>query len=87
MPASGESKCKTCGALILWVTMVPTGKPCPLNAVPKASGNIERKPGRTNPDKFYGRVVPRDERRLLGKLYITHFASCKQADMWRGGAR
>ena len=83
---SGEAKCQTCGALILWVTMVPSRKRCPLNPVPSAAGNIERKRGNSS-DTYYGRVVPKDDRRMHSKLYKTHFASCKQADLWRDHPR
>lgn len=81
--ASGEAHCKSCGALILWVTMTPSMRPKPLDAVPRADGTIERKRGKSS-HKWYGRVVPAKERRMFKKLYVSHFATCEQADLWRG---
>lgn len=78
----GESRCRSCNAIILWVTMVPSGKATPLDAVPSQQGTIDRQPGKIDRSNWYGRVVPKEERD--GKrLYVSHFATCGQADSWR----
>lgn len=77
---SGEAKCRTCGALVLWVTMHPGGRKNPLDPTPVAGGNIERRRG-NHSDAWYGRVVPEEER--TGPLYVSHFATCPQAAQHR----
>lgn len=77
-----ESKCRSCGALVLWVKMAPSCRWTPLDPVPSATGNIERKRGKVS-DRWYGRVVPESERHNHGPLYVSHFATCPQADNWR----
>ncbi len=62
--ARDAGECRSCGALIYWVTM-PSGKKMPVNR------------GRES------RVVFQEgEWRVLGS-YVSHFATCKQADQWR----
>lgn len=81
---SGESKCRSCGALVLWVEMVPTGKKKPLDAVPTEQGTIERRRGKVS-SKWFGRVVPSSERVPGSRLYVSHFATCPDAEHWRSG--
>jgi sigma54-dependent transcription regulator len=74
----GESKCRSCGADILWVTMQPGGRRTPLDSVPRLDGNVERAGGT-------GRVVgPADDGK---RRYVVHFATCPQAGDWRQGTR
>lgn len=80
----GESTCRTCGAMIVWVKLVNASgetKPHPLDSVPKFEGTIERKRGKVS-DTYYGRVVPKDERGGM-RLYVSHFSTCPQAKGWR----
>lgn len=74
-----EAKCRSCQALILWITLEPRNKPHPVNPVPIEGGSI-----RTTLEggKRTGRVLPYGVRK--GKLYVSHFATCPDADDWRG---
>jgi len=77
----GEGKCRTCGQVILWVKMVPSLAPTPLDPVPVPDGNVERRPGKLDRSTWYGRVVPQAERK--GRLYVVHFRTCPQAGQHR----
>lgn len=83
---SDEGKCRSCGELVLWATMVKAdgtfGKLNCLNSVPSHDGNILRKRGKTS-GRWYARVVRPDEREKFGPLYTSHFATCPQASKWR----
>jgi len=83
--ADQQSKCRSCGAMIVWCKLVsannPTGKPHPLDAVPTFDGTIERKRDKLSSD-YYGRVVPKRERAGV-RLYTSHFATCPNAGAHR----
>ena len=76
-----EARCKGCGDLILWVTMEKSGKPKPLNAVPTDRGTVQRFRG--DDGRWYGRVLTPIERLPVGRLYVSHFATCPKADHFR----
>ena len=76
----GEGKCRSCGALILWVKLLPNLKPTPLDPVPVADGNVERRKGRQS-STWYGKVIPKGEQ--SGPLYVVHFRTCPNADQHR----
>jgi hypothetical protein len=83
--ADGLRKCRSCGAAIYWVTMVPSMKPMSLDAKPAPGGNIERRKGKNpNSRRWYGRVIPAADRELFALLYVSHFATCPDAKKWRG---
>jgi len=80
-----EAKCRSCGAMIVWCKLVsernPQGKPHPLDPVPTFEGSIERKRGKVS-DAYYGRVVPKGERKGR-RLYTSHFSTCPNAAQHR----
>lgn len=83
---SSKAKCRSCGAPIKWVK-TDSGKNIPLNdevvtILPEAGGNVV--------------IVTLEGKVVRGKLamagtpgtvqgYISHFATCPQADKWRRG--
>ena len=68
-------ECKSCGRAILWGKKAD-GKAHPVEAVNPSTGNV-----RFNPD---GTLV-------FGAKgsghYVSHFATCPEADRWRNGKR
>jgi hypothetical protein len=70
------SICKSCGAPVLW-SKTTTGKAIPLNPVPIVGGNLELVDGVARVVKPHPAV----------KLYVSHFATCAQADAHRKGRR
>ena len=74
-----EGKCRSCQALVLWITLEPRNKPHPVNPVPVEGGSIRVT---LEGGKRIGRVLPYGARE--GKLYVSHFATCPDADDWRG---
>ena len=87
---AGKGRCRSCRADVLWVHMmclgVASSKPSPVDCAPSIDGNIEVKSGKKS-NKLYGRVLNRPGResaRAVGtSLFVSHFATCPQADDWR----
>lgn len=67
------SACKSCGASIIWARALDSGKAIPLNPEPKVGGNLELKDGAVQ--------VVRPSRTI--KLYVSHFATCPNANQHR----
>lgn len=66
------SKCKSCGADLVWI-VAPSGKPHPLDAAAVTMWLVE-------PDGSQG-GSPRGK---PIQVRSSHFASCPQAEQWRG---
>lgn len=79
------STCRSCGAAVIWVRLLPLGRENPLDEKPTASGNI-RMAGTRN---AVARVLKKAElaaaRRLGEHLYTSHFATCPNAAAHRKG--
>lgn len=71
------SMCKSCGARLLWARSAATGAAIPLNPTPIIGGNLELTDGVARVVKPHPAV----------KLYVSHFATCAQADAHRKGRR
>ena len=69
-------KCRSCGADVLWV-VTETGKKMPLDA--KAITVFV-------PDPAQRRARDGDLCAVSRKAYVSHFATCPDADEWRGGS-
>jgi hypothetical protein len=67
------SVCWSCGAPILWAR-TEHDESIPLDPAPKAGGSIRL-------DAGVAIVVPQAERE--GELYLSHFATCPDADRHR----
>lgn len=81
-------RCRTCGAPIIWAVSEATGKLHPLDAEPPENGNLQitglshPEPGRRALPLV--RVLGPIETELAGEpLYLSHFATCPQADKHR----
>jgi hypothetical protein len=70
-----NQRCSSCHARILWATSAASGKPIPLDPDPKVGGNVEV-------EGTLARVVPAAARG--GRpLYVSHFATCANAEQHR----
>ena len=75
------SRCRSCNALIEWVTMEGSGKSNPLDPEPVENGNVEIY---AEGDKLMGRVVTDTADRLFSPpLHLSHFATCPNAQEHR----
>lgn len=76
------SACRSCGAPVLWAR-TRAGKAMPLDAAPTADGNVALL-GTNGCEVLAGQslAAARAEHR---ELYLTHYATCPQADAWRKG--
>jgi hypothetical protein len=77
------STCRSCGRPIRWARSEANGKSLPLDPEPKLGGNlveIGTVVGKYGQDVPVVRVVEpiEDVRR-----FVSHFATCPQADEWR----
>lgn len=79
-----EGRCRSCGAPIVWISLLPSAKPHPVDSVPSIDGTIEVRRGRET-SRRYGKVIPEHER--AGRLYVSHFATCPNASSHRKGRR
>ncbi len=74
------SKCRSCGASVVWLENNRTGKRAPIDAQPSEDGNIllDRHAG------TYQVLASSTDRALAaGHLHTNHFMTCKTADQWR----
>lgn len=69
------SKCRSCGANILWVRTAATGSLMPLDAIPVPDGNVVIKDGVAH--ALNGRDL--FEPMLDGPRYMPHHATCPEA--------
>lgn len=77
-------KCRSCDAPIIWA-LTPSGRKVPLDAEPSPEGNL-RVYDINNPTVAYLRPTDREAAKAGGQpLYISHFATCPQACVWRDG--
>lgn len=92
-----ESKCGSCRAPVVWA-LTEKGKPMPVNAERVPEGNIVlqyRAVGMPPTVKLLGRVELDELRQQHeynlsrgiddgnDRLYVSHFANCPQANLWR----
>lgn len=72
-----EATCRTCGAAIRFVRTTK-GKLIPIDRDPAPNGNIEIVDG--GKAFVHGKKAPT---LLAGDRYVSHFATCEDADSWR----
>lgn len=76
---SERKTCRSCGAEVVWLKHVRTGKPAPIDAVPNPAGNIV-----IHLDRGTYENVPADERDTQRDwLHTNHFQTCASADFWK----
>ena len=71
-----ESTCRSCGAAIYW-THTDRGKRIPLDVAPKKNGNIIIRDGRAHYVGIFDQVGEHEA------TFVSHFATCRDADQWR----
>jgi len=77
-PAAAVSDvCASCGAPIVWARHERTGKPAPIDKHPRPGGNVEVM--QTLDGVTYRIVKPGP-----GAALTNHFATCHEAEDWRG---
>lgn len=72
--------CRSCDAPILWAR-TPADRLMPLDATPSDRGNVELVDER--PGQAPLAIVHPQPPFLAGDLYLSHFATCPNADDWR----
>lgn len=75
-----KANCKSCGAEILWVKTIK-GRGMPLDSQPSPRGNVIISENGTA-------LVYREPSAIAARYeneprYLSHFATCKNADQWR----
>lgn len=73
--------CRSCGAPIKWA-VTTAGRRIPIDAAPSEKGNITLQPGFVGGDPVAIIDLPLFDA-ARGPKYLTHFASCKDAALWR----
>lgn len=71
---SGASRCRACGASILWAETL-NGRRMPLDPEPREDGNVMVVDG-------IATVLPGDVERIP-PLYVSHFVTCSDASRFR----
>lgn len=74
--ANGE--CRSCGKSVIFVTMLPSEKTTPIDPDLEHGGNVEIR--KNSKGKLYAKVTGPDPEQ---RKWISHFATCPQADGWR----
>ncbi len=80
------SRCRSCNADIVWAVTDKNGKPIPLDPDPVSDGNVI-KVGRQATKHGMSDVVHVlrrfEEPPANTDLYVSHWATCEDADEWR----
>lgn len=79
------SSCRSCGAPVRWVETT-SGRRMPLDPTPNAKGNVYLEPGVPTATVF-GNLQADARKALAGRLYLSHFATCPDADDHRRSPR
>lgn len=79
------SKCRSCGAKILWAEVVGSRKLIPLDPEPSERGNVkvEQSWAGIPRAKTFGSLEALELRDAGHELYVAHHATCPDADAWR----
>lgn len=77
------STCKSCGAEVLWVKLVPLNRPNPLDPTPTRQGNIRMLGMRKAVARVLGKAELADAELASEELYTSHFATCPNARQHR----
>lgn len=79
-------ECRSCGARIFFAASAETGKRMPIDAEPVAGGNIRiitAEPAPMPLARVVGAVIDLFDETDDGMRYVSHFATCPEADFWR----
>lgn len=75
--------CRSCGAAVLWVKLVPRGSTAPLDAEPSTAGNIRMLGERNAVAKVLSKAEIAVARGEGEQLYTSHFATCPNSKQHR----
>lgn len=71
---TGPARCRECDAQLLFVVMVDTGRPLPVDPIPVADGNVC---ARLVGNRWHGYVISADRpANPQMKRYAAHFGTC-----------
>ena len=77
------SRCRSCGAEVVWLRHAETDKLAPINVTPDPAGNVV-----VVAENHYVTIRPGSNDNLdeasRAALRTSHFATCPQARQWRG---
>lgn len=68
-------RCKYCGALIRWVTMIPSLKANPLEPEPRPDGNVILE----KHNDTHARGLRLEDLPYTGERYVSHWSTCPKA--------
>ncbi len=74
------SKCRSCGALVRWVTTL-AGKKMPVDIDTSKYGNIVLRPDGTC--EILSSAAAIVARSRSGRLHLSHFVTCPHGPSWR----
>jgi len=74
--------CRTCGANVIFAKMLPSLNLAPIDVSLEHGGNVELR--RNSKGFLFAKVTGPD---CEQRKYISHFATCKQADDWRNKSK
>ena len=77
------SQCKSCGAEVLWVKLVPMNRLNPVNPTPTREGNIRMLGQRKAVAKVLSKADLETAALASEELYTSHFATCPNAKQHR----
>lgn len=76
------ASCKSCGAPVIWVSLLPAKRTAPLDRETSITGNI-RMLGTRNAVAEVVKKTDLEAERAKGPLYTSHFATCPNAKQHR----
>jgi hypothetical protein len=78
-----QCRSASCAAPVIWAR-TSSGELMPVNPDPDPDGNVELMPPGAGYDTPTAIVHPADQPTLwAGERYVSHFATCPEADQWR----
>lgn len=77
------SQCRSCGAEVLWVKLIPHNRLNPLNPTPTREGNIRMLGQRKAVARVLGKEDMATAKLASEELYTSHFATCPNAKQHR----
>lgn len=76
------SRCRSCGAAIIWATVTPSGKTMPVDAEPHPEGTVRWHQDGGNVVEVLGGELLATVREIgaaIGAMHRSHFATCPNA--------
>jgi hypothetical protein len=77
------AQCKSCGADVLWVKLIPHNRLNPVNPTPTREGNIRMLGVRKAVARVLSKADLAEAALATEELYTSHFATCPNAKQHR----